>query len=144
MSIAAAQREAGTMTHKPTAEECRIIRACARQEAGAATIRVEAGERVLLDATGDAARNINVRLLVDDDHMEGTDLFDHVDWATFRKFGFEMAEGGRALVDFYVYTTGHWGELQGNVTAYWESGRLEHVKATGGHDLWRRKPKDAE
>jgi hypothetical protein len=127
-----------TTRHKPTVEECRVIRAAARREAGSANIRVEAGKRVAL-VEGDLQErtNLNVRLLVNDDHLEGTDLFDHVDWASFRKDGFEFAEGGRALIDFYVSTTGYWGELQGNVNAYWEGGRLVRVEGTSGNTLWK-------
>ena len=123
----------GIAWHRVTKEEKEIIREAARREGGR---KIEVGYRIKLDAPHHDPQ-MNIALLTDDDDFDGTDLFDHRDWKDFCR-GFELAENGKAIVDFYVYSTGYHGELEGNVTAYWLHDRLERVEGTMGNIYWKR------
>jgi hypothetical protein len=124
--------------HKPTPDEKRIIRDCAKRSAGCGRVRIEPGYRYNMN---DPTRNegpddLNIALLSDQPDWEDTDLADTTDWETFCKHGFQWAEGQRAIVDFYVYSTGDRGELETNVTAYWENGLMVRVDGTGNGTMW--------
>jgi len=118
-----------TTKHKPTSEEKRIIRRCAQIDAGKRGVILEPGERYNIEAGNTQVTAINIALLSDDPDFGDTDLFGMMPWSEFTK-GFELAPRGRAVVDFYVYGTGKNGELETNVTAYWEGGKLVRVEGT--------------
>lgn len=122
------------MRHKPTAEERRLIRECAVKSAGKARVKIEPGERV--DVT-DAERgaDLNVALISDRDDLEGTDLHEFRQWSDFLA-GFDLTPDGRGIVDFYVSSVGDRGELETNVTAYWQGGRLVRIIGTGDGVMW--------
>jgi hypothetical protein len=126
-------------THKPTREECRIIRACAERDAQKSRVIIEPGER-FNRMTGNVA--LNLALISTDPEWNDTDLHDHKSWSHFQR-GFPLAEGGRAIVDFYVYSVrglNEVDELETNVTAYWEGGVLVRVDGTGekARGMWAR------
>lgn len=123
-----------TYRHRPTAEEKRIIRDCAARGAGFRSVEVNPSTRVnLTDPDRGAAMNV---LLVAD-HIDQTDLFDNAyAWSDFTR-GFDMTDDGRAIIDFYVYNRGQYPELQTNITAYWEKGRLVRVDDTSKPEMWR-------
>ena len=125
---------ASAMRHIPTAEECRVIRLCALRGAGEARVRVQPTTRVSL---ANRSVNLNVALISDDPRWGDTDLDDYVTWAAFRKDGFDMAPGGRAIIDCAVYSLGHMGQLETHVTAHWEGGKLVRVDETSKPGMWR-------
>lgn len=134
-----------TAWHTPTAEEKAIIRKCAQISAGMKGVKLEVGDRWNPPHTenykGSSARNINIAMLTDDEDFGETDLFETLPWKVFCK-GFELAERGRAFVDFYVYNTKRRGDigdgdLETNVTAYWRFDKLERVEGTMNGDIWR-------
>lgn len=110
---------------KPTSEECRTIRAFACAEARRRHVIIRPGLREHLeDETRESSMNI---LLVADNAAtwSDTDLADQRDWADFKK-GVPLNAEGRAIVDFYVYSTGE--ELLTNVTVYYATGKVVHLK----------------
>ncbi|WP_428383825.1 hypothetical protein [Nevskia ramosa] len=127
------------MTHKPTKAEIAIINACAERETGFSRrkLRLEPGLRINVDDSS-IEPSLNVALVTreEGDDFGDTDLCETVPWTTFTA-GFELAEGGRAIVDFYCYSIGQCGELQSNVTAYWRDGKLSHVSGVGRVELYR-------
>jgi hypothetical protein len=126
--------------HRPTAEEKALIRQCAQRFAGAKGVLIEPGYRNLLDAPVSDGGELNIALLTDDEDWNDTDLFDFARWSDFCK-GFELAAGGRAIVDFYVTRTGKNGELEGNVTAYWHDGRMTRIEGTCAGVMWEAEKK---
>jgi len=132
-------REKGKPWHRVTKEERDIIRSAGAREAGAKACRMEPGLRCRLDGEerNGHGHNLNVRLLSDDEDWQDTDLYTQTTWSDFCR-GFELAERGRAVVDFYCYSLGHHGELEGNVVAYWEHDVLMKVVGTMGNIYWQR------
>lgn len=122
--------------HLPTPDECQVIRDCAQRSAGRRAVRIEPGSRVSLE-TGDFA--LNVALISNDPDWENTDLHDFISWKFFRRDGFEFTADGRAIIDFYVYSVGKDGELETNVTAYWDDGVLVRVDGTDNKNpIWSK------
>jgi hypothetical protein len=124
-------------THKPTADEKRIIRDCAKRSADRKGIELQPGTRYHIGGPREvpAGGEINIAFVTDQPDWEDTDLDDFRDWETFSK-GFLLTEDGRAIIDFYVYETRGWKELRTNVTAYWENGRMVRVEGTGEGAMW--------
>ena len=119
--------------HRPTSDEKRIIRECAKRETGKSRIIIEPGIRHHLNDV--TRQNMNIAMLSDDPDFGDTDLWDHSTWAIFAS-GFELTPDGRAIVDFYVYSTGPDGELESNVVAYWSAGKLVRVDGVGCDGLY--------
>lgn len=134
--------------HVPTRHECAIIRDCAQRSAGCKRVKLEAGERCYIgdDAefaaklAADPSRGWELNIaLVQPGHdwdFNDTDLADHCDWSWFRRKGFHLTPDGRGIVDFYVYSLGYYGQLETNVTAYWQDGQLVAVYGTGDGCMW--------
>lgn len=125
------------MIFKPKQAECDIIKVCARIEAGMSGVTLEVGERYNLNR-GHAESQINIALISSHEHWDDTDLNQTMPWKWFRK-GFELAKGGRAICDFYIYNASRDElevELQSNVVAYWEGGKLVRVRGVGDTDIW--------
>jgi len=121
------------MIWKPTPAQCNLIRAYARLAADAGLVRLEVGKRCNTEKV-DVEENINIRLVSDDPHWNDTDLFDFVDWKFFRRFGVDLTDDGKALIDIYVSTVGHYAELRTNIQVYYENGRIVRMSQTGGPD----------
>lgn len=120
--------------YKPTADEKRIIRACAQRSAGYRGVEINPSTKI--DAGGRI--EMNIALLTDDPKWRDVDLFDNAyQWRDFTK-GVPLAEGGRAIVDFYVYNRGRDAELKTNITIWIEDGRLARVDGTCNGTMWRR------
>jgi hypothetical protein len=122
--------------HIPTPNEKLLIRQAAQKEAGRRGVIIEPGYRHLIDAPLQDGGELNIALLTDDEDWNDTDLFDFARWSDFCK-GFELASGGRAIVDFYVTGAGPRGELEGNVVAYWYGGKLAKIVGTMGNIYWQ-------
>lgn len=88
----------------------------------------------------DTAHSINIALVTDldtDPHYEHTDLWDTGDWKETYLSILEDAKG-RVLIDLYVYSRGHWGQLETNLHCYFVNGALTRLEDCG--DLvWERK-----
>lgn len=123
-----------TPHHWPTPAECKVIRDYAKKAAKLKVAIIEAGERTNTQ-DGSVPRGINELLVSKTGEGDDTDLFQHVDWESFIQFGFPMAHGGNAEVDFYVYSTGEDGELETNVQGHWNGGKLVRMSQTEGPDL---------
>jgi hypothetical protein len=125
------------MRHKPTSEEARIIRDCAQRSAGKGRVKINASTRI--STVRDSEPNMNVAFVTDGDldTLEDTDLFSNcLAWSDFTR-GVELTDDGRGCFDFWVYSTGYWGELETNVTAYYRDARLVRVDGTGDGVLWK-------
>lgn len=123
------------MIWKPTKEECDLIREAARREGQRRTIVLEVGRRFNVERE-DLDSTINVALITDDpDNWDDTDLSETEPWSTFRK-GVQLTEGGAAIVDFYIYemTRDRW--LLGNVSVYYEAGRITRLEGYGRTKDW--------
>jgi len=142
---------------KPTPEECRTLRYCAERSAGARNVIMRPGSRYYTGKDADhIARTIDLanrpggafNLLfitkeeAPDQIPDDTDLDDNcAGFAEFRK-GVLLTEDGRALVDFYVYSRKGVGrdydeELETNVQAHVENGRMVRVTGTGDGIMWK-------
>ena len=123
------------MRMKPTAADCQIIRKCAQRSSGHKRIKLEPGIRHNTEKDG-IARSINIARVSDHPDWNDTDLWSTTDWQEFRK-GVDLTDDGRGIFDFYVYSLGYHGELETNVVAYYEAGKL--VKVTGVCDgtMWQ-------
>jgi hypothetical protein len=126
--------------YKPTSEECRIIRSCAGKSAGTKRIRLEPGMRYNMKVDG-VEPHLNIALVTRDKKgdWDDTDLYDFRDWLTFRQ-GFEVKPGAGiiGIIDFYVSSLGRDGELETNVTAYFDKDGLVRVEGTGNGVMWKR------
>lgn len=108
---------------KPTADELRIVRSYAEKAAKLSKVKLEPGIRVNInDST--VERSINVLLVTknDPENWGDTDLWSPTNWDVFKK-GFKSKDGA-AIVDFYVSGLGYSGQLECNVQAHFENGRL--------------------
>lgn len=125
------------MIHKPTSEEKKIIRECAQRSSGYKRIEINPSTKVNLNDPS-RGHHMNICFVSDDPEFRDTDLFDNAfEWRDFTR-GFEMTEDGRAIIDFYVYShPGENPELETNVTAYWEGGKLIRVDGTCNGTMWR-------
>lgn len=119
-------------TWKPTSAECAVIRAAAGLEVNAPPrgLVLQPGWR-FNTTRADVAASVNVALVSDDADWGDTDLADYGRWAEFRK-GVELTADGRAIVDFYVYRKGTYEELLGNVTVYYQAGRITRIHGYPG------------
>jgi hypothetical protein len=125
-----------TVLHRPTAEEKRVIRECAQHSAGFRSVEINPSTKYSLTNPA-RGEHMNICLVSDHPTWDDTDLADNAfQWRDFTK-GFPLAEGGRAIVDFYVYNRGRNSELQTNVTAYWRDGKLVRVDGTCNGTMWR-------
>ena len=124
---------------KPTQADCDIIKVAAQIEAGMKGVTLEIGERYNTDKGLHHQTAINIALVSSHEHWDDTDLNQTMPWKWFRK-GFELAEGGRAICDFYIYNKSRDElevELQSNVVAYWENEKLVRVRGCGDTDIWK-------
>jgi hypothetical protein len=118
-----------TAKYKPTPEEKRIIRACARRDAGFKSVEINPSTKYNLTDRS-KPEHMNICFVSDDPDFKDADLSDNAfTWGDFAR-GVELKDG-RAIVDFYVYNRGKWSELQTNVTIWVEDGRLVDVRGTG-------------
>lgn len=123
------------MKIKPTSEDCRIIRDCAERSAGYGRVEICPSTKISLVTS---AIHFNIAMISDDPDHADTDLFDNAyAWKDFTR-GVELTPDGRGIFDFYVYgPLNYWKELQTNVTAYYEGGKLIRVEGTGARKpLW--------
>ena len=118
------------MFHEPTDTECRLIRDYAKRTAHGRVRRIELGH--WFNCVGHDNPN-SVNLLIAgtaDADWNDTDLNETVSWETFQR-GFPLTDRGDAVLDFYVYDADD--DLDTNVQAHWEGGRL--VRLTGTASL---------
>lgn len=125
------------MKHKPTKEEARIIRECAERSAGYARVEICPGTRINIEKDN-SETHMNIAMVSDHPDWDDTDLFSNAfTWSDFTR-GVELTDDGRGIFDFYVYgPMGHHKELQTNVTAYYERGRLVRVDGTCNGTMWQ-------
>lgn len=119
------------MQWKPSSADRKTIRNFAARECGkrpgALSLRI--GWRYNIDdASIEPSPNI-ARVSVMPD-WDDTDLHDMWDWDQFIKRGIELTEDGRATIDFYCSTRGWEGQLESNVQAYIEDGKLVAMEGT--------------
>ncbi len=116
---------------KPTTAECEIIKAAAGAEAGLSprSLVLEPGWRCNTEREGPSS--LNIALVTNDPDWNDTDLGDYGRWVEFRK-GIELTADGRAIVDFYIYRRGRYEQLEGNVTVYYEAGRITRIHGYPG------------
>lgn len=103
---------------KPSKAEKQAIRDYAAQchgIAGGNGVTLEIGKRYNIDGKTDV-ESINGNLVTDCPNWDDTDLADHVSWTEFCN-GVELDSNGMAKIDFYVYSKGRYGELEGNIQA---------------------------
>lgn len=124
-----------TKKWKPTADEKRAVRAYAAKAEGLkpGQIAIQLGERYSLTS---GKRSENILLISDDPKWNDTDLHDNGHaWADHCKWGIELTEDGRALVDLYIYEKlfDDHGDLMSNVQCHVETvdGKPRLVKLTG-------------
>lgn len=103
---------------KPTAEECKVIRAAAKRSCSGLR-RIELGSRVSL-TDSEMPTSLNVARVAQTENWEDTDLHDMHGWAEFRK-GVELTDDGRAVLDLFIFD--QWG-LDGNMTVYYKDGAI--------------------
>lgn len=123
---------------KPTKNQIDLIKAAAARESRVAqsAVLLEPGIR---GNTKDASRNVdipggqyNIALISDDPNFNDTDLSDYGDWAEFRK-GVVLTDDGKAIVDFYIRRRfDPYSDLHGNVTVYYEGGRIVRIHGYPG------------
>jgi len=121
---------------KPTREECRIIRNCAERSAGYRKVEICPSTKCNLKY--DRGAHFNILFVTDEPtNWNDTDLADNAyEWKDFTK-GIELKDGA-GIFDFYVYgPMGHWKELQTNVTAYYDGGKLVRVDGTCDGTMWK-------
>ena len=123
---------------KPTSDECRIIRDCAKRSSGHKAVQLCPGERHNTET--DRGRNLNIALVSDHPDWDDTDLWSNAnDWTKDFRGGVELTDDGRGIFDFYVYSLGYDGELETNVVAYYENRRLVRVEGVGDGVMWKAK-----
>lgn len=105
---------------KISQSDANVIREYALAIHGLAKARIEIGVRINTD-NHEIQPNANVLLVtrIDNDDWEDTDLHDKMDWSDFRN-GVELTYSGHGAFDFWVYSLGYHGELEGQVQAYFE------------------------
>jgi hypothetical protein len=133
--------------YRPSADEKRLIRDCAKRSAGRRAVKIEPGERYHLE---DGRAALNIAFLTDPkdwDNWNCTDLHGPVDWKEYAD-GFNLTTDGRGIIDFYVYEMVRCyqggmepGDLMTNVTAYYEGGKLIRIEGTGNGIMWPRQPR---
>lgn len=124
-----------SITYRPTSEDKRIIRDCAKRSAGKKRVEINPGIRHNTEV--DRGQHMNIAMVSDHPDWDDTDLWCNASkWSDFVK-GVELTEDGRGIVDFYVYSLGYHGELETNVVAYIEGGRLVRVEGTCDGVMWR-------
>lgn len=89
---------------------------------------------------GDRFTSMNIALVTDldtDPHYEATDLWDTTAWKdTYKDIPADAK--GRVLIDLYVYSRGHWGQLETNLHCYFLDGALVRLEDCGAL-VWQRK-----
>ena len=124
------------LKYKPTSEDKRIIRDCAQRDAGFKRVEICASTRHNIEQDLGVGEHMNVAFVSARDDFSDTDLSDNsYKWSDFTK-GVELTEDGRGVFDFWVYSLGYHGQLETNVTAYYENGKLVRVDGTGKKGLW--------
>jgi hypothetical protein len=121
---------------KPTSVECTIIRDCAKRSSGHKAVKCEPGIRTNIEKDG-IPRSINIAEVSDHPDWDDTDLWSTTDWSDFRERA-TLTDDGRGIFDFYVYSLGYHGELETNVVAYYEGGKLVRVTGVCDGVMWRQ------
>lgn len=123
--------------YRPTSEDKKIIRDCAIRSAGKKWIEMCPGMRHNIEDKYPGVRSLNIAMVSDHPDWNDTDLWDNAyKWSDFTK-GVELTEKGRGIFDFYVYSRGRNGELETNVVAYVEDGKLVRVEGTMDGIMWK-------
>lgn len=119
---------------KPTADECKRIRAAAVTECRMGGLKLEAGTRCYTGEGAPRDSHVNIAMVTDEPVRFGwndTDLEDFMTWPEF-KTGIELTPDGRAIVDFYCYSR---DSLESNITVYYADGAIEHIDGTSIKDI---------
>lgn len=122
-----------TTIWKPTQAQCDLIRRAAAREAGATSrfsLKLEPGRRWNID-TKTGPIEMNIALISDHPNWDDTDLYDLGSWKDFRA-GVPLTEDGRAIVDFYISPRVEGRDLHGNVTVYFEGGKIARIHGYPG------------
>lgn len=122
---------------KPTKFECEQIKRAAVLESqpGVKAVKLEPGIRHnCVPGNGGKPESINIARVtaMRDGTWGDTDLSDYSTWMSFKR-GVELTEGGKAIIDFYIYSprgVDHLG-LLGNLVVCYENGQLTSLR--GGH-----------
>jgi len=123
-----------TNKYKFTSAERRTMREQALKEYGLKRGRIEIGSRINLeDETIEPHQNIRCVSKMED--WEDTDLFDKSDWA-FIYTAIELDEHNEGCLDLWVYSLGNWGELEGQVQAYFSKERGLYRIGSNGPIIW--------
>jgi hypothetical protein len=137
-----------------TQKEAAIIREIALEESrrngnGQKRVVIEAGVRFNTKISSHTIKpDINVILVskntdaVDDysNYSEDTDLYDRMDWQTFRKRGFKLSEKHcRAIIDFYLYEVKEDRSMCGNIQVHFDKKGMYEIHADSPKKLWERK-----
>lgn len=126
-----------SITYRPTSEDKSIIRDCAKRSAGKKRVEMNPGLRYNIDGKYPNVRSLNIAMVSDHPDWNDTDLWDNTyKWSDFTK-GVELTEDGRGIFDFYVYSLGYHGELETNIVAYVEGGKLVRVEGTMDGVMWK-------
>lgn len=119
----------------PTQEDCGVLRAAAGKYTGVKPQAVVLQPGLRWNDGHQPA--MNIALISADPAGKDTDLADFGTWQHFRK-GIDLAKGGRAVIDFYVYKRCS-PDLQGNVVLFIENGRFDCIRSIEltGPVIWR-------
>jgi hypothetical protein len=123
------------MKYRPTKEDKQIIRRCAERSAGYGRVELCPGTRY--NTEQDRGEHMNIAMVSSHPDWDDTDLASNAwTWNDFTK-GVELTEDGRGIFDFYVYGPLNYDkELQTNVVAYYEGGKLVRVTGTCDGNLY--------
>ncbi len=126
---------------RPSKEDVKRIRAFAVAEAsrwaGYRRVIIRPGIRYNTEGLF-SGQSVNLRLVTTDLDWDDTDLYDTGDWQIDFVRGFPLDANGTALLDFYVYGAGEYGELACNVQAEFDANGLLALHADIEKDHWRR------
>lgn len=91
--------------HRITADQYRFIKLTCAAEARQPRQRidVEVGERYNVERGDHFNYSTNILRISDEPNFDDTDLHDILAWPSFKKYGLELTDDGRALIDTYVY-----------------------------------------
>ena len=127
------------MLWKPTSRECELLRrAASRESCPSASFNMVLLEPCIRSGPKFEYANsiphgeFNIALVSDDPDWADTDLYDYGTWATFRR-GVALTEDGRAILDFALRRKfDEDQELLGNITVYYEDGRITRIHGYPG------------
>lgn len=128
---------------KPTQAQCDLIKQAAVLESSPkgtlGQIKLDPGVRHNT-VNPDTPLSFNIAQVSSLPDWSDTDLFDRVDWQTFRK-GVELSQEGTAIIDFYIHArtdaiAAKLDYLLGNIIVFYADGKLAAIRGVGhcGHD----------